>query len=431
MRIEEVKINEYKILKGLEFNPEGKNVLIIGENGLGKSTILQFIRIALGDQSNIPPDAFGDGVVVVNKKGIKYTLKVKITNGKSIVTIVGDDGLKSNLKSAIANLVGPIEFDVEQFIELSRSKAGRKQQVEIVKGFFPEEIKEDIRKHENTLKVEEQERTDIGRDRDKLHGSIESNPLKNTDLKSYPFVDISKVSDELKTANEHNAKIKDVIQRGQTRVFLISSQDAAIIEANAEINKKKNEIIVLEEKIAKANAIKLDEEGKNVLANEWIKANPLKDISDFETTIKNATETNAKHASAKKLLADMEELESLKNQYGEQTVKIELTRQAIADTIREIGLPVDGLSFDEEKLIYNGLPVHPDSQSESEIMHLGCKLKFCENPDLGILLLERTESIGQKRWEDILKMCKENNFQLIGELVKRGEEKLQIEIMAE
>ncbi len=162
-----------------------------------------------------------------------------------------------------------------------------------------------------------------------------------------------------------------------------------------------------------------------------MKVNPRKDISDFETTIKNATDTNNKYTAAQALFKDMALLETLKNEYGEQTVKIELTRQSIADTIRDIGLPVDGLSFDEEKLIYNNFPVHPDTQSESEIMHLGVKLKFCENPDLGILLLERTESIGQKRWDDILKMCKENNFQLIGELVKRGQEELQIEIMAE
>ncbi len=431
MKIEEVIINEYKIIKDLEFKPNGKNVLLIGENSLGKSTILNFLRIALGDQSNIPPAAFGEGVVIVNKEGKKYTLKVKIKDGKSVVTIVGEDGIKSNLKSAIANLVGPIEFDVERFIELSKTKAGRKEQVDIVKGFFPVETREEIRKYENSLIVEENERTEIGRHRDRLHGSIESNHLKNTDLTKYLFVDISKVSDELKASNEHNAKIADVISRKQTRMQSIAAQNNIIIDANIEIEKKRNEINALESKIANANAVKLEEDKKNLQAEEWIKANPVKDISDFETTIKNATDTNNKYTAAQALLKDMALLETLKNEYGEQTVKIELTRQSIADTIRDIGLPVDGLSFDEEKLIYNNLPVHPDTQSESEIMHLGVKLKFCENSDLGILLLERTESIGQKRWDDILKMCKENNFQLIGELVKRGQEELQIEIMAE
>lgn len=430
MKIEEVIIKEYKALKDIVFTPNGHNVLIIGENGIGKSTILQFIDIALGKQNNIPPEAHGDGVVVVNKDGSKYILKVKIKDGKSVVTVVTDAGLKDNRKGAIASLVGPIEFDIEAFVNLSKTAKGRKEQVEIVKGFFPIETQEEIRKYENSLIVEEQERTEIGRDRDKLHGSIESNPLKNENLSRFKSVDITAVSEELKKANEHNAEIAKIEERKKSRTEAIEKDKKSVEEKKAEIEKKKKEIEELEGKIKVSNELIEIEEAKNVKADEWLKVNAIKPIDEFETTIKNATDTNNKYNAAQALIKDMVKLESLKTEYGEQTVKIELTRQSIADTIRDIGLPVDGLTFDEEKLIYKGLPVHPESQSESEIMELGAKLKFCENPELGILLLERTESIGQKRWEDILKMCKDKGWQIIGEFVKRGQEELQIEIMA-
>ncbi len=431
MKVEEVKIKEYKVLNDVDFSPNGQNVLIIGENGLGKSTIIQFIEIALGKQTNIPPQAQGEGVVVVNKDGSKYTLKVKIKDGKSVITVITDAGLKDNRKGAIASLVGPIEFDIENFIQLSRTKTGRKEQVEIVKSFFPIETQEEIRKYENSLKVEEDERTEIGRDRDRLHGSIESNPLKNQDLGKYKFVDITAISEELKKANEHNAEISKIEERKKSRTEAIEKDKKSVSEKQTEIEKKKKEIKELEDKIEQANQLICIEEAKNTKADEWLKVNVIKPIEEFETTIKNATETNNQYNDAQALIKDMKKLELLKSEYGEQTVKIELTRQSIADTIRDIGLPVDGLTFDEEKLIYNGLPVHPESQSESEIMELGAKLKFCENPDLGILLLERTESIGKKRWEDILNMCREKGWQIIGEFVKRGQEELQIEIMAQ
>ncbi len=395
MKIEEVIIKEYKILNDVDFAPKGQNVLIIGENGLGKSTIIQFIEIALGKQTNIPPQAQGEGIVVVNKDGSKYTLKVKIKDGKSVITVVTDAGLKDNRKGAIASLVGPVEFDIENFIQLSKTKTGRKEQVEIVKSFFPISTQEEIRKYENSLKVEEDERTEIGRDRDKLHGSIESNPLKNDDLSKYKFVDITAVSEELKKANEHNAEISKIVERKKSRSESIEKDKKTVLEKQVEIEKKKKEIEELEGKIKISNDLISIEELKNVKADEWLKANIVKPVDGFETTIKNATDTNNKYNDAQALIKDMKQLELLKNEYGEQTVKIELTRQSIADTIRDIGLPVDGLTFDEEKLIYNGLPVHPESQSESEIMELGAKLKFCENPDLGILLLERTESIGK------------------------------------
>lgn len=431
MKIQEVKIREYKILKDFEALPEGHNMLIIGENGLGKSTLIQFIQIALGQQNNIPPGAEGDGVVVVNKDGSTYTLKVKIKEGKSVVTVITEDGLKDARKGAIASLVGPIEFDIEEFVNLSKTKAGRKQQVEIVKNFFPTETREEIRKYENHLQVTEQERTEIGRDVTKLKGSIESNPLKNTDLKKFEKVDISAVSEELKKANEHNAKITEVESRSRQRLSSIVNSKQVNIERFAEIEKKRKEIEELELKIKTTEDLINEDELKNKQADQWIKDNPKKEIESFETTIKNATDTNNKYQAAQALLKDMATLEQLEAEYGEHTVKIELTRQSIQDTIRDIGLPVEGLAFDEEQLVYNGFPVHPDSQSESEIMQLGAKLKFCENPELGILLLERTESYGQKRWEEILKMCKDNNLQLIGEYVQRGTEKLQIEIMAD
>lgn len=431
MKIENVTIKEYKILKDIEFAPHGHNVLIIGENGLGKSTICQFIEIALGKSTDIPPGAHGDGVVVVNKDGSKYTLKVKIKDGKSVVTVISEDGLKDNRKGAIASLVGPVSFDIEEFVNLSKTKAGRKEQVDIVKGFFPVETQEELRKYENHLKASEEERTELGRDITKLKGSVESNPLINADLSKFAKIDISAVSADLKAANEHNAKIAEVQSRKDARDSKIAKEWSIIGERDAEIEKKKREIAELEAKNNESRELIAEDQQKNEQAVEWLKQNPAKDTSSFEETIKNATETNNRAQAAEALKKDIERLETMQNEYGEMTAKIETTRQAIADTIRDIGLPVDGLTFDEEKLIYNDLPVHPESQSESEIMELGAKLKFCENPDLGILVLERTESIGQKRWESILKMCKDKNWQIIGEYVKRGQEKLQIDIMSE
>ena len=90
--------------------------------------------------------------------------------------------------------------------------------------------------------------------------------------------------------------------------------------------------------------------------------------------------------------------------------------------------PINGLEFDEEMLRYQGIPVHPDSMSESQIMRLGCLLKFAENPDLKLLFLHGTESFGKKRGEEIQEMCKENDWRFIAEKVDSSKEKLTIEM---
>jgi len=90
---------------------------------------------------------------------------------------------------------------------------------------------------------------------------------------------------------------------------------------------------------------------------------------------------------------------------------------------------VDGLTVDADSLIYNGVPVSSASLSSSEIMHLGIKLKMAENPDLGILFIQRGESLGAKRLKDIQDLAKKYDWQIIMEQVERGNEKLTIEIM--
>ena len=93
-----------------------------------------------------------------------------------------------------------------------------------------------------------------------------------------------------------------------------------------------------------------------------------------------------------------------------------------------MAVPVDGLQFDDDMLIYKGIPVSEASLSTSEIMELGLLMKVAENKGLGILFLERGESLGAQRLKDIQAMAAKNNMQLIIEQVERGKS-LHIEIM--
>jgi hypothetical protein len=119
----------------------------------------------------------------------------------------------------------------------------------------------------------------------------------------------------------------------------------------------------------------------------------------------------------------MEEIENL-------TIVIEGSRQAVSDAIKDMNV-VDGLSFDFDGLIYNGVPVTPTNLSTSEIMELGVKIKMHANKELGILFIERAESLGTKRLESIYNMAKENGWQVIMEQVDRGKEELEIMIEGE
>jgi len=167
----------------------------------------------------------------------------------------------------------------------------------------------------------------------------------------------------------------------------------------------------------------------NVEAEEWLKQNDEQDVAGLMAIKDKAFEINAnfdKKADYDKQVAMMK---ALAEESGDLTAFIESSSQAIADAIRDCDSPVDGLTFDADSLIYNGVPVSSASLSSSEIMHLGIKLKMAENPDLGILFIQRGESLGAKRLKDIQDLAKKYDWQIIMEQVERGNEKLTIEIM--
>lgn len=415
MKIETIKIKDFKVVKNFEAEVKGHNFFLVGENGRGKSSIIQFLRIALGDQNNIPPDATGEGVVIVTKDGGKYTLKVKFKDNKPIVEVISPDGLKDSRKGTLAALTGAIGFDIDDFVSLSKTTAGKKKQVEIYKSFLDPEIIKELDTYAANVKALEIERTEIGREEKRLKGVIESSPLKNEiELTKFKEVDTAALLESLNKANAKNETIKDIGVKTANKLAEIAQTDNAIEELQRKIEELKDKKITLRA-----------EHEKGV---KWLETNKPIDTTNIQTQINEASDINKKASQAAQLMKDQEAHAKAAEEYGTATANIESQRAEIQRVIKEMAVPIDGLQFDDDNLIYKGIPVSDASLSTSEIMELGLLMKVAENKDLGILFLEGGESLGAQRLKDIQEMAAKNNMQLIIEEVRRNEE-LRIEIM--
>lgn len=417
MKTQIVKIKEFKSLKDLELNISGNHVLLMGDNGVGKSSIQQFIEIAIGKQTNVPPNASGSGEVVFTKNGNEIVVKVKFKDGKPYLEVRGNGISIDNKKGAIADLFGAVEFDIDEFVNLSKSSSGRKEQIEIFKKFLPKEVRDELAKFEANLKNAESERTELNRDIKKIEGSIALHPLNNLpdfELTKFVETDTNEALELLKKANENNNNILRV--------------ENGIFESKQSVVDKNLEIAELQ---AKINSLNTDIEfinNKILDGQKWLAKSSRQDVSVFENAINSASENNTKYQQAQALLKERNGLDVLKNESGELTAKIESSREAIANAIRDMDSPVDGLSFDESTLVYKGVAVSPDSLSKSEIIELGIRMKMAENPSLGIILIKEGESIGSERLKVIKELADEKGWQIIMEQVDRGRE-LHLEIM--
>ena len=409
MKIQTVKIKDFKCLQNIEQEINGNNILLLGDNGVGKSSFIQFIEIALGKNTNIPPNATGEGEVVTDKDGNKYTFTVKFKDGKPIVTVTSPDGLKDSRKGALASIVGAIDFDVDNFVDLSKTVAGRKEQIKIFKSFLSNEIRLGLEKFEANVKANYDNRTDLNKNLKSKEFSIKENPLlKFIGVKEFAHKEIKDVIAKSKAMAEFNKKVSDVQKRFEDR---------------------EKELIEIRKSIDELTKSEIAGNDSQKQANEWLiknKPHTTIELEIVEKELENIEKDNIDFLNSENLKKDIEFVKVLQKESEDLTTKIANEKQAIADAIRDMDAPIDGLSFDDEQLVYHGIPVHPDSLSTSEIMILGIKLKIAENPNFGILFIGRGESLGAKK----LKEIQDLGCQIIMEQVERGQEKLHIEIQA-
>jgi len=412
LKLLKVKIEDFKCIKNLEKDVQGKNLILMGENGVGKSSFIQFIKLALGDTSKIPQLDDAKGYVVVDRDGQEYKFFVKMDKKKPKVTVETPDGFRDDRKSIIAQIVGAIDFDIDEFVKMSESASGRKQQVEIYKSFLDDEAKDYLFKIERNVQLDYDDRTEVNRKIKTLDGFIKEHPMHNSAHLNYDPIDINDISEQLKRGQTHNDQIKGV--------------EARVAERDYQLQKNKDEIERL-----KASIIALEQENdilvqKNKEASEYIAKNAPTDLSELMDKMASAQRNNAIVEQARDYQAKLNEKRLLEEDVENMTIRIEASRQLIQDAVRDMEI-VPGLSFDSEQLLFNGLPVSEASMSTSEIMELGVMLKMQKG--LGILFLERGESLGTARLKRIQEMAEQNGWQLIMEQVERGQDKLLVEFM--
>jgi len=421
MSVQQVKIKKFTVLKDFIHDFKGQSVLITGKNAIGKSSIMKFIRIALGEKDCIAPGLEIDGEVHTNIKGEQYKFSVKMERGKPKVTVTGPNGMSDSRVGVIGKITGAMNFDITEFVRMSMSDKGRKDQVALFKSFFPEEIVEGINNMEANVKVAFEERAQLNKDVKQLAAAIKSNELDvmvDTELAKIKEVDISATMADLKKIQEANAKVQGVINNRDVRAKELVSERQAIGE--------------LEERLAKMMSAYDAKEKLQGDAIKWLEAHPPLETDSLEETIKNATKSNQDYAAAQKLIKDRALLAKMTEESEQATVNVESQREAIKTSIKEMTQDmVPGLEFDETGLVYNGLPVHPDTHSTSERIKLGMRMKIAQNKDIGVLFLENLESVDEDGLKAIMEEANALDMQVIGEEVHRGQKEMKFEIIGE
>ena len=420
MKIKQIKIEKFKKLENFEFNPDGKNYFITGENSIGKSSLMQFLEIATGIDTNIPENLVGKGVVIGTKDDGEYVFSVKIKDGKSVIQVQSPDGLKDDRKANLKTVTHAIGFDIMEFVKWSESKPGKAKQVEEYKSLLDKEVVDQIDKLRRNVKIAYDQRTEANSNLNSLKATTDAHRfsrLEDKELEKYKPVDTSALLKEQEEITASNKVIEDFKIRFEGVEKSLENQKKVGEDILAKIEALKLEFMANEKAIEEINV-------KIKSGKEYLEKNPLKDLTAVNTSIANASSTNKDAADAAELIKQRKIYAQTEREWEALEVTVKTQTQAIDDAIRDMDNPVEGLSFDDKGLVYNGLPVENGSLSESEIMILGMKIFIAKNREYGIVYLENTNLIGQERWNQVLAMVEENDLQLFAEEVVRGQDEL-------
>lgn len=439
MKIQSVKIKNFRNIIDLEKEINGANIILLADNGLGKSNFIKALEACLGLKERIGVAPITDGekfgyIEVDMAEGDKrFEFKLEFEEGKDpVLKVKQPDGLSTKTKSIIGGLVGEIDFDIDEFVQMSASDKGRKQQIEIFKSYLPEDLKISLAKHENHIKNLYEDRTQVNKDLVKLQGAIKTAQVTEKEKETYFLKKPTEAIDK---------KLATAVDANKTRQQGITAMNLQQTELDKKVDQAKRNVLEIERMEIEIEKLKIQNKELGVAGdayvkkiaeiNTWLKDNPEIDITATQAELKECYEHNKHHERITAYRKQEEELEQTTKEAENLTIQIETSRDAIRTAIKEIDSPVDGLSYNEDTLTYQERPVDVSTMSTSEIMMLGVKMKIAKNPKAHVLFIQRGESMGIQKLKDLQAMAKEYDMQIIMEMVKPGQQEMIIEFMPE
>jgi len=451
-----LKIHNFKTIENFEMNFSGGVYLVTGDNEFGKTTLLNAIFMSItGDRSsnllrNGTEKGFVDATHTINGKQYNVELKFSAKNkrGKLLITDL-ETKEEFTQKSALESIFGYNDFDVNQFIELSRTKPGRRKQVNFIKSLLPAEVRNRIdtidKKTETLISFREKATGRVNMQK----AICEKSDIDEEFLETFTeVIPLQPIREELETASKRNADIAQVKQKVDAREIKLSDWEKYtesqlkpyqrnIDVSEKEIRSLKRKLAAAEKDLKTANKEftkrktglekeHVEEEQKQKKHKDWIEKNPIIDLSDVNLKLEETIQHNQNVARVDEFRIERDLLEQETEGHEKIQSIIDRFKNERVKLVESTPLPIPGLTFDAQQLYLNGVPFMEDEVSTSQIMETCLKLLIALNPDFKMFKISNTNLLGAERFKAIIDFANKNNYQGFLEEVVRGQKELNV-----
>lgn len=391
-QITEATLKNFQKVTFAKIEPSGNLIILAGKNGAGKTSTNDAIEAVLTGHNgrNIKrPIKDGHG---------KATIDVKLSDGTTLIrgytpsgtTLKGLDaeGNKFGQKDLDAR-ISALGIDGRKFISM-----GEKDQLKALLSivdlpFNPEEL-------DAERKALEAQRLSVGQ-QGKAIGDVQADPNIPTEETS-----ATEIISAIRTAQDQTAKIGDAEQGIEFAKNKVDELTAQIAQLTAELE---NWSVSITQRQAELETLE----------------QPA-DIEELEAQLATVEESNASIRANNQAREQARRKNELRSQYEALTDQIKSVDQRKADGLAKAEMPIEGLNFDDEGVLYQGVPFSRASGREQLIV--SCAMIMATDPEIRVIVIRDGNVLDMEGMEILQSMAEANNFQIFIELVRedKGDE---------
>lgn len=410
--IARLQVENYKRITAVEIIPgEGETFIpIIGDNEQGKTSLLDAIVAAIGGKSYMPshPVRVGEdeGAVRIElSNGLVVRRIFDAEGGGSIVVESADGARYPSPQAVLDKLYTSVAFDPISFTRLEPKK-----QLEALRRLVTLDVDVDALRAAN--KDDYDARRDVNRDVVRLQAEVDRLDTPDMPGQRPAQVDEAAIVAELQGAAETNAGIE--------------RRRAGRVRAQENLERYDSDIADLERRIAELQEqLQTVRTNREELATQIESAEPLPDLVDTTDVARRLEEARATNALVGRFDALAVAKINLEREQGRSeafTKAMEEREGKVAKAFQNAKMPVEGLSFGENEVLFNGLPLAQASAAQQ--LRISTAIGMAQAPDLRVMLVRDASLLDKKGYALLAQMAAEAQpepFQFWVEAVADGE----------
>ncbi len=461
-----------------EWQGDGKSIELVGDNGTGKTSVIDAIKYALTNSSDrefIVKNGETEGEIYIETdNGISIDRKVR-TAMSPYKSVKQNGNVVPSPEAFLKTIFTPLQLSPMEFIAMDKKTQNATilnmiqydWSLDTIKEWFGE-IPRDVNYEQNILAVLNDIQAENGyyfMHRQDINREIKAKKAVIEDIGNSLPIDyngerwekenLSDIYTKIEKIRKNNETIEKAKQLrdshdGKIRSFQadkeikIAALDSEMVQQEknieSELAQLEERIKALKEKKASLDGVKTDKqkviqaEYESAVSKYEAEQASYAEYADMETTPiddlmakANETEKMKGHINEwRRMLSIQKEVGELQSESNSLTEKIELARSLPGTILETAEIPIEGLTVKDGIPLINGLPV--SNLSEGEKLDLCIDVAIQNPAGLQIILIDGTEKLSDENRTRLYEKCKKKGLQFIATRTTSNNELTVIEL---